>query len=128
MCLSQVPTWLIAELAINFLEDDACRVVMELPEEDWASLKQFVTCLEGLFGENVTIPELRRRFFVHRQQEDKSLTHFAVALQNLWKHREKKDVSSCANITTSDYLPRDLFVVGMKAGSVRRALQERIKA
>lgn len=72
------------------------------------------------------IPELRWKFFIRGQQEDESLTQFMVALQNLWKHLEKKDVHSC--ITTLDKLLRDQFVVGMKAGPVKRALQERVKA
>lgn len=54
-CLYQVPTWLNTELAINCLKDDASRAVMVLLEEVWASLKQNVVCLEGLFIENVML-------------------------------------------------------------------------
>lgn len=68
--------------------------------------------MEGLFGENITFPELRWRFFVRRQQEDESLTHFAVAL---WKLLKKCDVRGCANITKLDHLLKDQLVVGMKA-------------
>lgn len=67
--LYQVPAWLMVELPINYLEDDAHRAMMTLPEEDWASLHKIVVSLEGLFGENVRVPELRWRFFVQRQQD-----------------------------------------------------------
>lgn len=64
VCLYQAPAWLIAELAINELEDDAHQVLMVLPEDEWASLEQIVACLEGLFRENTTVSELRWRFLV----------------------------------------------------------------
>lgn len=86
-----------------------------------------MTHLEGLFRKNVTVLELRRRFFVWRQQEEESLAHFAVALQNLWKWLEKRNACSCANITNSDHLLRNQFLLGLKASPVRRALQERIR-
>lgn len=70
--LYQVPTLLNVKLAINSLDDP----------KDRASLEQILAGHEGLFGENVTIPELRRRSYVLWQQEDQSLTHFVVALQN----------------------------------------------
>lgn len=101
-CLYQVPAQLSTELAIISLE---------------------VAWLKGLFGENVTIPKLRPRFFVRRQQENKSLPHLMVALQSLWRCLEKRDVCGCVTITASDLLWRDQFVEGMKAGPVRRALQ-----
>lgn len=53
---------------------------MVLPEADRSYLEQIVVHLEGLFRENITVPELRQRFFLYRQQEDESLTHFVVAL------------------------------------------------
>lgn len=56
MRLYQVPIRLITELVINSLEDFARRAVMA--EENWATLVKIVTCLEGLFREHVTIPEL----------------------------------------------------------------------
>lgn len=113
---------------INYLEDDTCRAGMTLQEGDWATLEKIMTHLEGLLRENVTTPELRRRFFGQKQQEDESLTHFAVALQNIWKCLKKRDACDCANITDLDHLLRDQFIVGLKAGPVRRALQERIRA
>lgn len=81
--LYQVPAWLIAELAINSLKDDTQLVLMALPEEDRVRLERIMTHLEGLFRENMTVPKLRCRFFVRRQQQDRSLTHFAVVLQHL---------------------------------------------
>lgn len=38
ICLYQVPSWLITELAINSLEDYARQVVMVLLEDSWASV------------------------------------------------------------------------------------------
>lgn len=79
---------------------------MALPEEDQTTLEQLVEHLEGLFRENVMVPELRRRFFVQRQQKDKSHIKFAVALQHLWKRLEKKDACSCAEIVDSGHILR----------------------
>lgn len=41
--------------------------------------------------------ELRSRFFNHRQLENESLTHFAIALQKIWKRLEKKDLQGYAD-------------------------------
>lgn len=59
------------ELAINSLEDDAHQQVKVLPEDEF--VKQIVARLEGLFGVNVTLPELRRRFFICRSISSFSL-------------------------------------------------------
>lgn len=67
------------------------------------------------------------RFFLSKQQEDKSLTHYEVAIQNLWRHLEKRDVG-CADITDSEHILRDQFITVLKASSVWRALQEKVKA
>lgn len=63
VCLYQVPTQLISELAINSMEDDARQAVMALTVEDQATLKQIVSHLEGLFGENMMVLELRQSLF-----------------------------------------------------------------
>lgn len=62
--LYQVYARLIAELTNNSLEDDALQAAMALLEEDQATLEQIVTCLEGLFEENVMVLSLGCRFFV----------------------------------------------------------------
>lgn len=38
--LDQIPAQLMAELAINSLENDARRAMMALPKEDWAPLNR----------------------------------------------------------------------------------------
>lgn len=119
--LCWVPTWLILEVAI-IVEDDAHWGVMALLEEDQTILEQIVTLTEGLFKKKMMVPEPTG------QQEDESLTHFAVALQNLWKQQEQRDAHGCAIITNSKLLPRDQFMEGLESGPVRRALQKRIRA
>lgn len=47
-CLYQVPAWLIAELAIYSLEDDAHQVVKALLEKVRPTQEQIVVCLEKL--------------------------------------------------------------------------------
>lgn len=80
--------------------------------------------LESLFGEKLPLPELWPRFFLRKR---KSLTHYAVAMQNLWRRLEKRNISSCASITDSDHILRDQIITSMKAGPVQRALQENVK-
>lgn len=57
--MHQVPTKIIPELAINSLEEYAHQVIMVLPEGEQFTLAQIVTRLEGLFGENILVIELR---------------------------------------------------------------------
>lgn len=66
-----------------------------------------------------TVRKLRHRYFFHRGQKPHD---FVAALQNLWKHLEKKDVHGCADINASDKLPKDMFVVRMETG--RRMLKQ----
>lgn len=48
---------LVAELAINVLEDDTCHEVVTLPEDEQATLEQIESHSEGLFGEKIPLPE-----------------------------------------------------------------------
>lgn len=50
-----------------------------------------------------------------------------MALQHLWKQLEKQDACGCAEIADLGHILRGQFVVGMKAGPARRAMQERIR-
>lgn len=97
--LYQVSAQLIAKLAINSLKDSVHKAMMVLPEKRLGNPRRIVTCLEGQLGEYVMIPELRRRFFIQRQQEDGSLTHFAVAQQNLWKRTRAMHVGVLISLT-----------------------------
>lgn len=72
----------------------------------------------------MTVPKLRRMFF---SSADSKSTKSSPTLQNLWKRLEKKDVHGCVDISASDKLLQDQFVVGIKATPVRSALQEWVK-
>lgn len=80
-----------------------------------------------IFGKKLPLPELRQRLFLRKQQENESLTDYAVAMQNLWRLLEKRDVWGCADITTSEHILLDQFIIGLKAGLVRRALQKKLR-
>lgn len=49
-------------------------------------------------------------------------------MQNLCGHLEKRDVGVSADISDSDHISRNQFIAGLKAGSVQRALQVKVKA
>lgn len=51
-----------------------------------------------------------------------------VAIQNLWRLLEKKDVHGCADITDSDHILKDQFINGLKANPVWRTLQDNFEA
>lgn len=62
----------------------------------------------------MVVLELRRRFFVQRRREKERLLG-------------KREARGCAAFTNLDRLLRGQFLVGLKAGQVRRALQEQIR-
>lgn len=107
--LYQISAQLVAELPINALEAGARHTVLQLPEEERATLEQIMSHLEGLSGEKTPLMELRQRFFVRKQQEDVNLTLYVVAMQNLWRCLEKKDLCGCADLTGSDHISRNQF-------------------
>lgn len=114
------------DFVLSALQGEARREVLLLAPTDRDSPTKIFRVLEGLYGEQVTVVQLRARFFTCKQQAGEEVGGFILRLREcLARWRLKEPAAEGAG--DDDEMLRSQLVAGLRPGPMQLELQKLLR-
>lgn len=115
------------DFVLSALQGEARREVLLLSSTDRDSPTKIFKALEGLYGEQATVVQLRARFFTCKQQTGEDVGGFILRLREClarWRMKEPRDDGDGND---DDEMLRSQLVAGLRPGPVQLELQKLLR-
>ncbi|XP_062374615.1 uncharacterized protein LOC134062574 isoform X2 [Sardina pilchardus] len=113
------------DFVLSALQGEARREILLLPAGNRDSPTKIFKALEDVYGEQVSVVQLRARFFTCRQQAGEEVGAFILRLREClarWRSKEEGPVDD-----SDDEMMRSQLVTGLRPGPLQTELQKLLR-